>query len=367
MAPKAKNANRENQLEQIIEAQRMDFEKALEEYRNANHELASFTKFPDENPNPVIRIDGDGRILYKNLSGKVLLEYLKVSDDILSPDNFTFNYSGVLDSGKDHVAEVLCGKTTYSLTFAPVVDSGFINIYGVDITALKKATEVLKQQNVELQDANKKLKVLFNMPEENPNPVVQIDVLGRIIYANQVAEEMLKEYVGDERVLEQSILGLDYSRILSTGHPQRRELVTGSNTYSLTFTPLKDGEYINIYGLDITALKKVEVDLQHHKKSNSDLEQFAYVASHDLQEPLRMVASYTQLLSKKYSGKLDAKADKYIEYAVDGAKRMQILINDLLNYSRVGTAGLNFVEIDCAVVVDRVLKIFKNEIIKYFL
>lgn len=140
---------------------------------------------------------------------------------------------------------------------------------------------------------------------------------------------------------------------------------------SLSHYRLNDDEYVIAFVIDIT-LRKQNEDLVLQQRnnlekrakelleSNAELERFAYVASHDLQEPLRMVSSFLQLLNKRYKDKLDQKAHEYIAYAVDGAERMKRLILDLLEYSRVNSSVIAKEDVDVNEVINDLRLTYKN-------
>jgi PAS domain S-box-containing protein len=128
------------------------------------------------------------------------------------------------------------------------------------------------------------------------------------------------------------------------------------------------GQVIRMAGSeeDITDRKKAEEQIQEYveslKRSNEDLERFAYIASHDLQEPLRNVVSFSQLLSRRYGEKLDPAADEYIGFIVEGGKRMQTLVQDLLEYSRVNTKGRAFEAVKCEDIVEHIIRNLQMQI-----
>jgi PAS domain S-box-containing protein len=219
-----------------------------------------------------------------------------------------------------------------------------------------------------------------------PDAIVIVTTDGTIDLVNRQAE-LLFGYDRDE-LLSQPVELLIPDRFRDRhgdhrahyeAHPQTRPMGLGLELYArhrsgrefpveISLSPMwPEGQFLVTAVIrDVSERKQTEQQLRQTAdllarqttelaRSNEELERFAYIASHDLQEPLRMVASYTQLLARRYRGKLDEDADEFIGYAVNGANRMQQLIRDLLEYSRVGTRGGIFAAVDCGELVTQVL------------
>ena len=269
-----------------------------------------------------------------------------------------------------------------SFSYALLVFSIIIFLSIVLWTTANSIKKIEFERNKVREDLRLSNRYNRSLIEASVDPLLTIDPNGKITDVNN-STEIITGFNRDELIgtdfsnyfTEPPKARSGYQKVFKKGIIQNYELEIKHRDGHIT--PVRynasvyKNESNNVIGVfasarDISELKVAENNLklkiEELTRSNAELEQFAYISSHDLQEPLRMIASYLQLLERKYKGKLDAKADKYIHFSVDGATRMQNLIDDILDFSRVTTRAKELKPTDLEPIYKEVLSNLKVSI-----
>jgi PAS domain S-box-containing protein len=398
-----------------IQAQNEELQSQSEELRIAYETLheseARFRTLTENSPDVIARFDRQKRHIYANpFAAEPYDTYPeeiigKTNSELgMDPEQVKFwegHYENVFTTGKPETMEFHYkspqGKEYY---FNTRVVPEFVNGRVTSILAISRDIKDIKEAEIKLKETldnleekvkerTADLEKAYNLLKESEKGLAEAQRISHIgnwdwnirtnklylsdevyrIYGCKpqefsVTRNLFLSYVHPEdrdyvdnsfkKALNEKPISIDYRIILANGE-ERVIHAEGEVNRNEKNIPVRTSGTIK----DITERKQAEEmlksKLEELARSNTELEQFAYVSSHDLQEPLRMISSYLQLLQRRYQGNLDDKADKYIHFAVDGAFRMQGLINDLLEFSRVTSRAREPEPVDCEFVLNQAL------------
>ena len=408
--------SRENHLAGIVRRLAGAGRRSEEQTRVAAESLSMrLSSFPLHNPNPVVETDLDGNVTYMNPAAEELLgpgspRGSHPLADQMGPfrARLQSEATGVLSR------EITVQGSTYEQKFLYIPEDFVIRIYSTDVTRMRAAhaamiaageearrlaaeNEILGEigriisSSLDISDVyagfGEQLRTLIQfdrlsislvnldddtftnaytigdqIPGRNPGEVISLE--GTVTY-EAVRSRSAMVVQGDFAEMERRYPNLiKYPSVVLAPLVYRGELfgVLNARSQRMNAYEDKDAEMLSRIAAQITPaiansllyadIVRAQDDLA---RSNSDLEQFAYAASHDLQEPLRTITAYLGLVKERYESELDETAIEFMDFAIDGAERMQRLISDLLEYSRVGTQGRELEPVNCSHVVDGVL------------
>ncbi|MFZ0930325.1 MAG: PocR ligand-binding domain-containing protein [Syntrophobacteraceae bacterium] len=382
-----------------LQFQNEELTASEEELRAQNEELLLFreqietlARFPGENPSPVLRVAAGGGLLYSNEAARrfmVCPQDWREGGDV--PQFWRQVVAEAFAKGASNTLDARIGDKVFSCTVVPVLDNGYVNIYATDITERKRMED-------ELLRAKQEWERTFDTV---PDLIAILDTEHRIVRANR---EMARR-IGLEPEL---CVGLRCHECVHNSPapleicPHQRSLLDGrehiaevheerlGGHFLVSTTPLRD-EHGAVVGTvhvarDITGRKKMEEELRKSRDElevrvqqrtadlakavarleliNQELQEFAFVASHDLQEPLRKIQSFSEMVVRSNRDRVDEKGKDYLARMQQAAERMQQLLKDLLNYSRIATQPEPFQPVDMKEVVTEAAEVFEYKIRK---